>query len=380
MAKKDLYNILGVEKNASEAEIKKAYRKLSKKYHPDVKETGDESKFKDIAEAYEILSDPAKKAKHENQDMFGSGGGEPGYNYGGFDSNMMDELFRNFGFGGHQTGRQRQNIRKRGSDLRIKIPISINEIVSGVHKKIRLNREINCGDCSGSGAKNKESIVSCTMCGGTGVVTQVRSTRLGQSIHQHVCSTCGGNGQEIKDKCNSCHGQGLVSNVDNIEFDIPAGAIHGMNMNINNLGNEAKGRGENGRLIVEIIENEHQKFKREGLNIMTDVFISYYDAVIGNESLEIETIDGNVKIKIESGTESGKLLRLKGKGIPDIHNPSQRGDHLVFVNIFIPKIITEEEKNIFLKLKDVVSSEPNDEKTQHLKGIYSRIREYDELH
>lgn len=374
MAKKDLYKILGLEKNASEADIKKAYRKLSKLYHPDVKETGDESKFKEIAEAHEILMDPEKKAKHENEDMFG---GAQGF-HGGF--NMADELFKNFGGFHFNTRRQSQTVKPKGGDLRIKIAISLDEIVTGVHKKIKLQRNINCTHCSGSGGKNKDSVIDCDSCNGTGTVTTRQQTSMGILVQQYTCVKCNGVGKEIKEKCTSCHGEGLVSNSDNIEFDIPPGAVQGVNLNINNLGNEAKGGGENGNLIIEINEIEHPTLKKEGLDILSDIFISYYDAVIGNESLEVETVDGTAKIKIEPGTESGKLLRLRGKGIPNINNFTQRGDQLVFVNIFIPKTITEEEAKTINKLKNLKSAEPNKEKTQHLKGVYSRIREYDELH
>jgi molecular chaperone DnaJ len=264
--------------------------------------------------------------------------------------------------------------------LRIKIPISIHESITGTHKKIKLQREINCRDCSGTGAKNKESIINCGVCGGTGVATIRQNTQFGQFIQQTTCPNCRGAGKEIKEKCSSCFGAGLKSELDNIEFDIPVGATTGINISIHNLGNEAKGGGDNGNLIVEINDIEHPIFKREGNDIFSDVFISYHDAVSGNDSLEIDTVDGKVNIKIEPGTESGKLLRLKGKGVPNINNPSQRGDQLVFVNIFVPKNITEEEKKYISKLKKIKSAEPDNEKTQHLKGVYSRIREYDDLH
>ena len=372
---KDLYDTLGVAHNASEEDIKKAYRKLSKIYHPDVKSTGDESKFKEISNANEILSDPDKKAKYENEGQH--------HDNSGFNASMADELFKRHAesFGGYGRRQARNHeVRKRGGDLRINISLSIHEIITGVHKKIKLQRDINCRDCSGTGAKNKESIVNCSDCDGTGRVTIRQQTQMGIFVQQYTCPKCGGEGKEIKHKCNSCDGHGLVSKSDDIEFDIPAGATSAISMNINNVGNEAKGGGDNGNLIIVMEEVEHPILKREGVDIISDIFISYYDAVVGNNSLEINTVDGTAKIKIEPGTESGKILRLKGKGIPNINNPAQRGDQMVYVNIFIPKTLNENEKELIIKLKDIKSAEPNNDNIQHLKGVYSRIREYDDLH
>ena len=380
MANKDPYKILEVEKNSSEDEVKKSYRRLSKLYHPDVKETGDESRFKEIAEAYEILSDPNKKAKYDRGEMNENFGGQRQGN------SSMEDFFRNFHFGGEPGfnffgGRgQRQSQTQRGSDLRIKIPLTIHEIITGVHKKIIINRNINCKTCSGTGAKNKESIINCSRCDGAGFVMHRQQTPMGVIAHQSTCPACGGQGKEIIEKCNDCHGNGLMSHSDNIEFDIPAGAVDGINLSVNGLGSEAKGGGIAGNLIVEVSEIEHQILKRDNSNIISDIFISYYDAVIGNDSLEIETVDGLVKVKIDPGTESGKILRLRAKGIPNINNPSQRGDQLVFINIFVPKNLSEEEQKVVSKLKKIKTSIPDSENTQNIKGVYSRIRDYEELY
>lgn len=376
---KDYYKILGVERNATEEQLKKAYRKLAIQYHPDKNPDNKEAeeKFKEISEAYEVLSDPDKKAR------FDRGEDLNGHNMGGhgFGEDFMGDFMKNFGgFGNFRTRRQESQAPKKGTDLRIRFGVTLNEIITGVHKKIKIDREINCDSCHGTGGKNKDSIVDCQSCGGTGVISVRQQTIIGVMIQQHTCPNCGGKGKEIKEKCDSCSGAGLVKKADNVEFDIPAGVVNGISLNIHNLGNECKGGGQNGNLVVEILEIEHQKFKREGINIISDIFISYADAVIGNDSIEIETIDGLVKIKIEPGTESGRILRLKGKGIPNVDAPKQRGDQLVFVNVFIPKNLSEEDKKIVSKLNKIESSIPNEKNTQHIKGTYSRIREYGDLH
>lgn len=385
---KDYYKILGVDRNASEEQIKKAYRKIAMKYHPDKNPDNKEAeeKFKEAAEAYEILNDPEKKARFDRgEDPSGKMSGFRGESDFG-NADFMEDFMRNFnngqGFGGFGNNfkRRHQAQPKKGQDLRIRISLDIHEIVSGVHKKIILPREINCKDCLGTGAKNKESIVKCSNCEGTGVYSVRQQTQFGMFVQQTTCPKCNGAGSEIIAICNSCSGAGLISQSDNIEFDVPAGAVNGINMSINNLGNEAKGGGENGNLIIEISETEHPKLKREGLNIISDIFISYYDAVVGNDSVQTETVDGPVKIKIDSGTESGKILRLKGKGIPSLDNPTQRGDQLVFVNIFVPKNISDEDKNTISKLKKIKSAVPNEKNTEHIKGTYSRIKDYEELY
>jgi len=384
---KDYYKILEVERGSSEEQIKKAYRKVAMKYHPDKNPDNKEAeeKFKAVAEAWEILGDPEKKARYDRgEDPNGKVGGfGGGHGFGGEHFSMEDFMnqFGGHGFGGFgNAGRRRAQTVKKGSDLRIKINLTLEEIVSGVHKKIILPRQINCKDCSGTGAKDKESIVNCSDCGGTGIVSIRQQTPVGIFVSQETCFKCRGVGTQIKEHCKTCSGEGLITNSDNVEFDVPAGVVGGMNLSLHKLGNEAKGGGENGNLIIEISEIEHPKLKRDNINIISDIFISYHDAVIGNDSFLTETVDGPVKIKIDPGTESGKILRLKGKGIPNVNNPSHKGDQLIFVNIFVPKNISEEEKKIVTKLKKVKTSIPNDENTQHIKGTYSRIKDYEELY
>ena len=388
--KRDPYAVLGVDKNATEAEIKKAYRQLAVKYHPD-KNSGDkdmEEKFKELSESYEILSNPEKK---RNFDQFGHDGLKAGAGFGNgsnsssMQADMMEELFRKMGghgpFGGRR-GNSQQNSIRRGGDLRVKVELDIFEIITGVHKKISITRNVNCDSCHGSGAKTAEDIENCSTCGGSGMETRHFQTNMGIMMQQGTCSKCGGAGKSIKHKCGTCHGSGLVSKKENIEFDIPAGATEGTGLNINSIGNESKGNGNlyNGNLIVEITEKEHEILKRSGNDIISDVFVSYLDAVVGNDELEIDTVDGKVKIKIEPGTESGKTLRLKNKGIPNVNHPSSRGNHLVYVNIFVPKLLSEEELKTMMKLKEIENViAPDEKKVKHIKGIYSKIKEYDEL-
>ena len=385
MANKDLYKIIGVEKTASEEEIKKSYRKKAIQYHPDKNPGNKESeeKFKELSDAYSILSDPEKKVKYDRGEMDGNFGRQ-GFGGGG----SMDDLFKNFSFGSDGFnffgggGRRGQHTRqtRRGNDLRIKVSININEIITGVHKKISINRDINCQTCSGTGAKNKESIITCSKCSGSGQVYYRQQTNMGLLTSQVTCPSCNGNGEEIKEKCHGCHGNGLISHPDNIEFNIPAGAVQGISLSLKDFGSEAKGGGINGNLIIDITEIEHPVLKRENNNIISDVFISYHDAVMGNDSLEMETVDGLVTVKIDPGTESGKILRLKEKGIPDINNPIKRGDQLAFINIFVPKNLTEEEQMTVSKLSKIKTAIPDKEKTQHIKGVYSRIKEYEDLY
>lgn len=382
MAKRDYYDILGVSRNADADEIKKAYRKLAIKYHPD-KNPGDkaaEDKFKEAAEAYEVLSSPEKKQRY---DQFGhaGGGASAAGGYGGGGMNMED-IFSQFGdifgggspfegfFGGGNTrgGRRVQ----KGSNLRIKVKLTLEEITNGVEKTIKVQKMVSCKTCGGSGAKDKTAFSTCGTCGGAGSVRRVQNTILGQMQTTTTCPTCNGEGQTITSKCGTCHGEGVERGEETISINIPAGVVDGMQLSMTGKGNAAPRGGIPGDLLILIEEVEHKSLKRDGINIIYDLYISFIDAALGT-SIEIPTIDGKARIKIEPGTQAGRILRLKGKGIKDI-NSYQKGDQLVHVNIWTPKSLTREERMVLEKLQDSPNFKPNPDKND--KGFFERMKEY----
>ena len=382
--KRDYYEVLGVEKGASADEIKKAYRKKAIQYHPD-KNPGDkqaEEKFKEAAEAYDVLSDPQKKARY---DQFGHAGmgGAGGFSGGGF---SMDDIFSHFGdifgdafgggfssafggFGGFGGGRSQRRV-PRGSDIRIRVKLSLAEIVQGTEKKVKISKLVQCPDCQGKGAASEADITTCDHCHGTGMVTKVTQTILGQMQTSSPCPYCGGEGKKITNPCHKCGGSGLVKQAQEISFKIPAGARSGMQLTIQGKGNAAKAGGVSGNLLVAIEEEEDPLFQREGNDLIYTLFVSMPDAVLGCTA-EIPYIDGKLKIKIEPGTQPGKALRLRGKGIRDI-NGYGSGDLIVYVQVWTPKKLTREEKEIFEKFKDSQSFTPFPEKED--RNFFDRIR------
>lgn len=381
MSKRDYYEILGVTKSASADEIKKAYRKVAMQFHPD-RNPGDkeaEDKFKEAAEAYEVLSDQDKRAQY---DRFGHAGVN-GRGGGGAHGMNMDDIFSNFGdifgddifgsfFGG--GGRQRGGGRARGtrgSNLRIKLKMNYEEIAKGANKTVKVKKYTTCSTCTGSGAKDKNSIQNCSTCNGTGQVRKVTNTFLGQMQTVGTCPTCNGEGSTITSKCASCKGEGRLYTEETINIDIPAGVQDGMQLSLSGKGNAGERGGAPGDLIVLIEEEQHPDLQRDNLNVIYDMHISFTDAVFGANP-EVPTIDGRAKIKIPAGTQSGKIFRLKGKGFPAI-NSYEKGDQLIHVNVWTPQTLTAEEKEMMEKLKDAKNFQPQPEKSD--KSFYSKVKE-----
>jgi molecular chaperone DnaJ len=379
MGQRDYYEILEVNKNADEAEIKKAYRKMAIKYHPD-KNPGDkesEEKFKEAAEAYEVLRDPQKR---ERYDRYGHAGVKGGGGSGDFGMSM-DDIFSNFGdifggaFGGFGGGFGSSNRRRhvnRGSNLRVKVKLTLEEISNGVEKKIKVSKYVKCSSCSGSGAKNGSSYNTCSTCRGTGQVTRVTSTFLGQMQTTSTCPNCGGEGQTITAKCTACAGDGIVKGEEVLTINIPAGVSDGMQLSVSGKGNAGARGGINGDLIVLIEEIEHEDLLRDGNNLIYDKFITFSEAALGC-SIDVPTLDGKARIRIEPGTQSGKMLRLKGKGLPSI-DAYGRGDLLVNINVWVPQNLTREERTILEKLAQSPNFQPDPSKSQ--KNFFSRMKEY----
>ncbi len=381
MGKRDYYEVLGISKSATKEEIKKAYRKQALKFHPD-KNPGDkvsEENFKEAAEAYEVLSNDEKKARYDRYGHAGVGGASQG-NYGGAGMTMED-IFSSFGdifgdafggFGGFSGGGRRGKRINKGSNLRVKVKLTLQEISAGTEKKIKVHKYNTCDACGGSGAADASSETTCSICHGSGHVTRITNTMLGQMQTSSVCPNCGGEGKIITKKCPSCYGEGIVEKEEIIKINIPAGVGKGMQMTVGGKGNAPRRGGVNGDLLVVIDEEEHPDLIREGNDLIYNLFISIPDAVMGTH-VEVPTVDSNVKIKIEAGTQPGKILRLRGKGLPEV-NGYGKGDLLVNVNVWIPKDLNKDELKIFEKFKDSSSFIPNPDKDD--KGFFERMKGY----
>lgn len=379
MAKKrDYYEVLGVDRNATADEIKKAYRSLAFKYHPDKNpgNTEAEEKFKEAAEAYSVLSDEAKRQRY---DQFGHAGSGAGAGAGGFGGGFtMEDIFSQFGdifggsafgdiFGGGGSPR-----RRKGTDLRIKLKLNLREIANGVEKKIKVKRYVACNACSGNGSKGGNSLTNCTTCNGSGQVRKVVNTIMGQMVSTSTCPTCNGEGKQVKERCEACAGEGRLMQDDMITLNIPAGVGEGMQLSMSGKGNAPVRGGVPGDLLIVIDEEEDEFLKRDGNNVVYDLHLNFADAALGT-TLEIPTIDGRARINIEAGTQGGKILRLKGKGIKDI-NGYTRGDQLVHVNVWTPQQLTSEERTMLEKLRDSQNFSPKPGKND--KGFFERMRDF----
>ena len=378
MSKRDYYEVLGVEKSASEAEIKKAYRKMAIQYHPD-KNPGDkeaEEKFKEAAEAYSVLSDKDKRARY---DQFGHAGmgGAAGGGAGGFGQGMsMDDIFSMFGdifgggggfggfsgFGGFGGGGGRPQQRKfRGSDLRVKVKMSLKDISTGVEKKFKLKKYVTCEHCHGSGAEGDSGTETCPNCHGTGSVMRTQQSIFGMMQTQTVCPNCNGEGKIIKNKCKHCSGEGITYGEEVVEVKIPAGVAEGMQLTVNGKGNAGKHNGVPGDLLVVIEEEAHPDLIRDENDLIYNLLLSVPTATLGG-TVEIPTIDSKVKVKIEPGTQPGKVLRLRGKGLPNVNSygySSGTGDLLVNISVYIPEHLSKDEKQAMEKMQDSDNFMPN---------------------
>ncbi len=385
--KRDYYEVLGLQKGANADEIKKAYRKAAIKFHPD-KNPGDaeaENKFKEAAEAYDVLSNDEKRARYDRFGHAGMGGASSAGGYGGYSGGggfSMDDIFSQFGdiFGGHFSGggfssggysRGGQRVNK-GSDIRIKVRLSLKEIAEGVTKKVKITKQIACDKCGGTGAKDSSSYTTCHTCNGAGYVTRMENSFFGRVQTQGVCPTCGGTGKVITEKCDKCSGNGTLKGEEIIEIKIPAGVGEGMVLNVSGKGNAPVHGGMNGDLHVIIEEESSAELVRDGNDLIHNLNITIPTAILGG-SVEIPTVDGRAKIKIPAGTHAGKVLRLGGKGLPDV-NGYGRGDILVVIDITIPDTLSSEERRTVEKLAKM----PSFEKADSVKNqnIFERMKNF----
>ena len=371
MEKRDYYEVLGVEKNATADQIKKAYRRKAIEYHPD-KNPGNkeaEDKFKEAAEAYEVLSNPDKRARY---DQFGhagmSGAAGNGGPFGGFSGGMsMDDIFSMFGdiFGGHSGFgggfgggySSNQQRRFRGADLRVKVKLNLKEISTGVEKKFKLKKYVQCSHCHGMGAEGNSGTETCPTCNGTGSVIRNQQTILGTMQTRVTCSTCGGEGKIIKEKCKECSGEGIVYGEEVVTVKIPAGVAEGMQLTMNGKGNAGKHNGIPGDLLILIEEEADKDLIRDEDDLIYNLLLSFPTAALGG-AVEIPTVDGKVKVKIEPGTQPGKVLRIRGKGLPSV-NGYGTGDLLVNISIYVPETLSKEEKKALEKMEDSDNFKPN---------------------
>ncbi|MDR3327590.1 MAG: molecular chaperone DnaJ [Prevotellaceae bacterium] len=387
MNKQDYYEILNVAKTATPEEIKKAYRKKAIEYHPDKNPDNKvaEEKFKAAAEAYEVLSNPKKRQQYDQfgHTGLGSGGGFSSFDGGGM---SMEDIFAQFGdiFGGHfgsafrnftngfgEDSNHAQQRTAKGSDLRVKVKLTLKEIAAGVEKKIKVNKLVACSHCSGTGAKDDKSIKTCNTCKGRGIVTHIQRTILGQMQTQSYCSTCNGTGKVIVDKCTYCNGEGVVRAEDIISINVPAGVENNMQLSLRGKGNAARNGGIPGDLLVLVEEENHPELIRDGNDLVYNLLIDVPTAILGG-TVEIPTVDGKVKVKIDKGTQPGKMLRLRSKGIPNL-NSYGIGDLFVNIGVYIPENLSVEEKKTVEQFKTSQNFKPQDKNSNSFFNKFKKM-------
>jgi molecular chaperone DnaJ len=382
--KRDYYEILEVSKNVSKDDLKKAYRKIALQYHPDRNPDNPtaEEKFKEAAEAYEVLSNDEKRQLYDRYGHAGvsgaAGGGAGGFNMEDIFSQFSDIFGGGTGFdffGGQNRSRGgRRSGGQPGSDLRIKVSLTLEEIATGANKKVKVKKYINCGTCNGSGAKDSGSVKTCNTCSGSGYVRRVQNTFLGQMQTTSACPTCNGSGQTITNKCNSCKGEGRIYGEETISIDIPGGVSEGIQLSMSGKGNAGLNGGPAGNLLINIQEKEHEYFARDNNNILYELDLNFSDAVLGI-NVEVPTLTGKVKVTIPPGTQGGKIFRLRGKGLPSLQGYGQ-GDQLIHVNIWVPTDISSEERKTLEKLRESKNFIPGQKSKEDRKGFFDRMRDF----
>ena len=373
-SRRDFYEVLGVDRNASDAEIKKAYRKLAKQYHPDLN-PGDktaEAKFKEINEAYEVLGDAQKRARY---DQFGYAGVDPngfgsaGAGFGDFDFGGIGDIFESFFGGGFGRSSRSRNGPQKGADLKYSVEISFEEAAFGVERDITISRHESCSACGGSGAKAGTSPVVCKKCGGTGQVQYKQSTPFGQFVNVKTCDACRGEGKIIMNPCPACGGKGRVRKSVKIKLKIPAGIDDGQTISLRGEGDPGTRGGPSGDLYVTVNVKAHVLFKRQGNDVVCEIPITFVQAALGAE-LEVPTLDGKVKYDLPEGTQTGSIFRLKGKGIPYLRG-NGRGDQYVKVEVEVPKRLNEKQKELLKQFSEISGNEVHDQR----KGFFDKMKD-----